>query len=250
LEKIIQRCLRKDPERRFQSMKDVKIALEELKQESDSGHLSAVPKSERGSRRWVLPTVAAVALLGAGGMALWWRLTPTPAPAEWRLRPLTADSGLTTTPELSHDGKLVAYASDRTSNGTNLDLWVQPLAEGSQPIHLTQNPADDLEPSFSPDAGQIVFSSKRDGGGIYLIPAFGGEERLLVRGGRFPRFSPDGQWVAYTDGGNNPIRVESLRHTCWWRGTEAHCYRYSVGRCVSMVAGRPKSSGRRGREHE
>jgi len=28
LEKIIQRCLRKDPERRYQSMKDVKIALE------------------------------------------------------------------------------------------------------------------------------------------------------------------------------------------------------------------------------
>ena len=76
LEKIIQRCLRKDPERRYQSMKDVKIALEELKEESDSGHLSAVPQPQRSSRRWVLAAVAAVVLLGAGGMALWWRLRP------------------------------------------------------------------------------------------------------------------------------------------------------------------------------
>ena len=198
LEKIIRRCLRKDPERRFQSMKDVRIALEELKEESDSGHLGAAPPRQRGSRRWVVAAAAAAALLGVAGAAFWWRLRPAPTPVEWQLRPLTADGGLTTTPALSPDGKLTAYASDRASNGTNLDLWIQPLAQGSQPIRLTQNPADDMEPSFSPDGGQIAFYSRRDGGGIYLIPSFGGEERLLVRGGRSPRFSPDGRWVAYS----------------------------------------------------
>jgi serine/threonine protein kinase len=39
LEKIIARCLRKDPNRRFQHMADVKVALEELKEESESGKL-------------------------------------------------------------------------------------------------------------------------------------------------------------------------------------------------------------------
>jgi len=201
LERIIQRCLRKDPARRFQHMADVKVALEELKEESDSGQLSAVPPPRRNPRRrWMLAAVAAVVLLGAAGTALWWRPRPTPAPVEWRLRPLTADSGLTTTPALSPDGKLAAYASDRASNGTNLDLWVQPLTQGSQPIRLTQDTADDMNPSFSPDGGQIAFFSIREGGGIYLIPTFGGEERLLVRGGRYPRFSPDGRWVAYSSG--------------------------------------------------
>ncbi len=183
-------------------MKEVRIALEELKEESDSGHLGAAPPQQRGSRRWVL-AAAAAALLGVAGAALWWRLRPAPTPVEWQLRPLTADGGLTTTPALSPDGKLAAYASDRASNGTNLDLWVQPLAQGSQPIRLTQNPADDMEPSFSPDGGQIAFYSRRDGGGIYLIPSFGGEERLLVRGGRSPRFSPDGRWVAYSTSSNS-----------------------------------------------
>ena len=37
LEKIINRCLRKDRERRFHHMEDLKVALEELKEESDSG---------------------------------------------------------------------------------------------------------------------------------------------------------------------------------------------------------------------
>src|SRR5271163_4681553 len=41
LDRIIGRCMRKDPARRFQHMDDLKVALEELKEESDSGKLSA-----------------------------------------------------------------------------------------------------------------------------------------------------------------------------------------------------------------
>ena len=37
LEKVILRCLRKDPERRFQHIGDVKVALQDIKEESDSG---------------------------------------------------------------------------------------------------------------------------------------------------------------------------------------------------------------------
>ncbi len=36
-ERIVRRCLRKDPEHRFQTMADLRVALEELKEESDSG---------------------------------------------------------------------------------------------------------------------------------------------------------------------------------------------------------------------
>ena len=41
LARVIARCLRKDPARRFQHMADLKVELEDLKQESDSGKLSA-----------------------------------------------------------------------------------------------------------------------------------------------------------------------------------------------------------------
>ena len=39
LKRVVKRCLRKDPARRFQTMADLKVALEELKEESDSGTL-------------------------------------------------------------------------------------------------------------------------------------------------------------------------------------------------------------------
>jgi len=37
LERIVSRCLRKDPARRFQTTADLKVTLEELKEESESG---------------------------------------------------------------------------------------------------------------------------------------------------------------------------------------------------------------------
>jgi len=175
--------------------------------EAKPSHKSLSTKPFRGPN---LPiALALAALLGAGGATLWWRLRPAPVTVEWKLKPLTADGGVTTTPALSADGKWLAYASDRGSNGSNLDLWVQPLTETSQPLQLTHDPADDMSPTFAPDGGQIAFFSNREGGGIYLIPALGGPERLLVRGGRYPRFSPDGRWIAYTSGGK-PNLSESM----------------------------------------
>ncbi|MBI3473226.1 MAG: serine/threonine-protein kinase, partial [Candidatus Solibacter usitatus] len=200
LERIVVRCLRKDPERRFQLMKEVRIALEELKEESESGRLAQTDRPVQARRKspalaW---GIAAGLLLLAGAGAWVWTRDRGSAP-EYELRQLTADAGLTTTPAISRDGKMVAYASDRASDG-NLDLWVHPLTAGAQAIRLTRNEADDMMPDFSPDGGQIVFHSRRDGGGVYVIPALGGEERLLARGGQYPRFSPDGKWVAYSVG--------------------------------------------------
>jgi serine/threonine protein kinase len=51
LERVITRCLRKDPERRWQAMADVKVALRELKEESDSGALPATAPTGRLPRR-------------------------------------------------------------------------------------------------------------------------------------------------------------------------------------------------------
>ena len=59
MDRIITQCLRKDPERRFQHMDDVRVALEQLKEDSDKG----MPASIRPKRR-LRPLTGA--LLGAG----------------------------------------------------------------------------------------------------------------------------------------------------------------------------------------
>src|SRR5215472_3467299 len=46
LEKIIARCLRKDPDRRAQHVGDIKLALEELQEDSASANLSRAPQAD------------------------------------------------------------------------------------------------------------------------------------------------------------------------------------------------------------
>jgi len=47
MERIISRCLRKDPDRRYQHMADLRVALEEVKEEWESGKMTALPGTRR-----------------------------------------------------------------------------------------------------------------------------------------------------------------------------------------------------------
>ncbi len=140
---------------------------------------------------------SALALLGLAAGFLW-RPNPAPSegfdPASLRLRRLTFDDGLAYQPDISPDGRLVVYASDRAGNG-DLDIWLQQTS-GGDPIALTSLPGDELEPSFSPDGSQIAFRSAGTGS-LYVVSALGGTPRPIAGTGRRPRFSPDGSRIAY-----------------------------------------------------
>jgi serine/threonine protein kinase/Tol biopolymer transport system component len=198
LEKLILRCLRKSPGRRWQSMADLKVALEDLQEESDSRGV-AEPVTSFAPRRWT--TVVGIGLLTAAigtlAFGVWWQMRRPRTEVGPRpfLTRLTSDVGWTDYPAISLDGKVLAYASDR-SGDNNLDIWVQQIPDGA-PVRLTRNAADEVEPSFSADGSRIAFRSSRLGGGIYVTPTLGGEERLLAARGFSPRFSPDGTWIAY-----------------------------------------------------
>jgi eukaryotic-like serine/threonine-protein kinase len=111
---------------------------------------------------------------------------------------LTPSTDLSDSPNISRDGKLIVYASDRGNSG-NMNIWVQKLPDGS-PLRLTSDPENSTDPSISPDGKVVAFRSERKGGGIYLVPADGGDEILFASGGRNPRFSPDGKSILYWTG--------------------------------------------------
>ena len=80
LEQVIHRCLRKNPEQRFQTMKEVQVALGALKHESDSGMLyrsrsglQPLPQPKRSPITLMIAAGAAITVLAiAGGAAFWW----------------------------------------------------------------------------------------------------------------------------------------------------------------------------------
>jgi Tol biopolymer transport system component/tRNA A-37 threonylcarbamoyl transferase component Bud32 len=197
LERIILRCLEKDPNRRYQSAAALKSALQDFRDALESGRTVAMAAAGRLRSRLGL---GASILLGIVAVLI---VTWLVAQPDRRLRPssiirLTSDAGLSAHPALSPDGKFVVYASDRAGGG-NLDLWLQQIGAGS-PIRLTQGGDDNYDPDFSPDGTRIVYRSERDSGGVYLISTLGGEPRLIGPEGRHPRFSPDGNRIAWWTG--------------------------------------------------
>jgi Tol biopolymer transport system component/tRNA A-37 threonylcarbamoyl transferase component Bud32 len=196
LEKLIVRCLRKSPERRWQSMADLKVALEDLRDESGRREAAQAVAEAPRRGRWIPAAALVVAAIGSVALGVW-RTTRRGPPHASRpfLTRLTSDVGWTDYPAISLDGKMLAYSSDRSGEG-NLDLWVQQIPNGS-PVRLTRDPSDETDPSFSADGSRIAFRSSRRGGGVYVVETLGGEERLLAPRGFSPRFSPDGKWIAY-----------------------------------------------------
>jgi eukaryotic-like serine/threonine-protein kinase len=203
LERIIKRCLRKDPARRFQHMDDVKVALEEMQEEKDSGHLSV----ESAPRRpWANPWPAVVGLtLVISVLVAWWfwYYGRQPNSAYGPVRPLTTYVGIESEPDLSPDGRQIAFAWNGP-NQDNFDIYIR-LVDGGSALRLTTDAAPDHAPAWSPDGQRLAFL--RDSA-IYLIPALGGVERKLLqmpRGSLFLNlsastsisWSPDGRFLAF-----------------------------------------------------
>jgi Tol biopolymer transport system component/DNA-binding winged helix-turn-helix (wHTH) protein len=91
------------------------------------------------------------------------------------------------------DGQWLVYASDR---GGKADLWKQQIGD-PDPVRLTSSEFNASQPQWSPDGRAIVFRSERDGGGLYLIPADGGVERIVSNFGYEPRWSPDATSILF-----------------------------------------------------
>jgi serine/threonine protein kinase/Tol biopolymer transport system component len=199
LERIINRCLRKDPERRFQHMDDLKVELGELREEYRSSMAETSPVVRPTLRTWVWVGTAVV--LAVIGISLWFfRQTttkkPTMAP---EVVPLTSYAGFERFPNFSPDGNQVVFAWNGVQQD-NDDIYLKLI--GSQtPMRLTTDLAEDMCPAFSPDGRSIGFMRRSKGHTSFLvIPAIGGPERVvaaLPEQEIIPSFSwfPDGKTI-------------------------------------------------------
>ena len=200
LERLIRRCLRKDPSKRQQHIADVKVLLEELKEESESVKLATV-KARKGQRRlWATATTLAIAAAGAGVWLRSGREEPQP-----HLVPLTTFAGNETDPSFSPDGNQVVFTWDGEKQN-NADIYVKMIGSTTA-LRLTTDPSPDVSPAWSRDGRQIAFLRYGHPGSIYLISPLGGPEQKIgdfdaARG--TPAWSPDGKFLVLPKSNSAP----------------------------------------------
>jgi Tol biopolymer transport system component len=190
--------------------------------------------------------VAAVAVVGTG-MVTWWGVpanaesppetgwiayesAPTALEADRDIW-MTDESGTRTTrltvnptadlfPQVAPNGKEIAFASTRNTEefpnpSQRAEIYVMDLhdddgdGQGDDLRRLTDHPASDIDPAWSPDGKRIAFTSNRANPAsprpldIYVMTADGSEPPVRLphventTEVQHPDFSPDGEWIVY-----------------------------------------------------
>jgi serine/threonine protein kinase/Tol biopolymer transport system component len=208
LERLINRCLRKDPSKRFQHMDDVRVALAELKEESDSERTQAAPaKAGLFQPMRLAAVVCAMAALIAAGR--YWLSPEHRAEPETPLAPvpLTSYPGWESHPSFSPDGTQVAFCWCTEGPSGNCDIYIKQIGV-EPPVSLTRDPAADTAPAWSPDGRFIAFmrSISNTRAKVMVIPQRGGQERLVMEceytwlaenPGPDVAWTPDSKWLIF-----------------------------------------------------
>jgi eukaryotic-like serine/threonine-protein kinase len=202
VERIIERCLRKDPRRRWQSMADVKIAIDDSLEDLESGKQDVARQagqSRGGTGLWVWSALTLVALIL--GAFIGWRTLRSPEPSFQRL---TFRRGDVSGARFAPDGT-VLFSARWATDPTRI-FSMQPGRSEYRPLDLPD--ARVLSVSSLGEMVVLLGSPARDAPGtLARVPLSGGAPREVLENVIDADWSPDGGSlaVARTVRGRNRI---------------------------------------------
>ena len=132
----------------------------------------------------------------AAAISVWvvWR-APSPG-ANLRVQVVTAWPGLEQFPSISPDGNFVVFSWTGPNAEGVPDLWIKAV-DSDALRQLTDTPASELRPAWSPDGREIAFL--RAGQGVFITSALGGQERKVGGSGTIVGWTPDGHSLLVRD---------------------------------------------------
>jgi serine/threonine protein kinase len=202
LGRIVRRCLEKDPERRYQSTKDLRNDLHGLRAELTSGELKlppVAPPPEASGQLWkrtafglgLAVVVLAGGLLIRGSEPSAELASPGPSPSMEMVQ--VTSSGRAWEASLSPDG---AYVVHEFEHDGLQSLRVTHVATGSHVDIFGPAQAEIWDPIFAPDGDFIYYIKVVTGEpypSLYRVPVLGGTSRkVLDHVNERISFSPEG----------------------------------------------------------
>jgi len=238
LSKIVNRCLAKDVEDRYQSAKDLRNDLRALKNELTSGELQPITGSGESAKlpstATALPpakstsktplVAAAIVVIVAGiGAAAWWfssgKRTEMPEESarafdSVKLTRLTT-TGSAGMAAMSSDGRYVAHVMIKDGKQ---GLWLRQVATTSNVEVVPAAEGRYAGLGFAPDGNHIYYTTYARGGNLgllYQVAVLGGGARLVMEDvDTSVTFSPDGKQLAFVrgmpDDGRSAIMVANV----------------------------------------
>jgi Tol biopolymer transport system component len=200
-ERIIVRCLRKDPARRFQDMDDLRIALQELAEESNSGVLAATTTRQPRVRRWGwISAISAVAVTSIVMTGLLLRLQYEKRGSPQLAYRQVTFVGNVNCPAVSSDGQFLAYITGNFGSPEGQKAIVHDLAGGRTLEVFQGNQLICVE--WAPGGANLLVNVPPSD--LAIVPRLGGTSRK-VTGGFQASWSPDGSQIVSINAGNKRL---------------------------------------------
>jgi Tol biopolymer transport system component len=217
VERVIKRCLVKDPRERVRDLSDIGLVLREIGAGRGGAPELPAPATSVAHRRSWIPAAAigVVGILLGAFVGMRWLANPASlgkgaafGARVASLTQLTDLPGVQDAPNLSPDGKSVLYVA---GDGGDEDIFLLRVG-GENAVNLTATFAsNDFDPAFSPDGERIAFGSDREGGGLFVMGATGESPRKIASEGAHPSWSPDGRKIVYsTERVINPLSRSTI----------------------------------------
>ncbi len=207
LERIVRRCLEKQPEQRFQSAKDLAFALEALSGTSSRTAPEAAIKGRTGTSRWVVVAVVAALCLVLGA-AIAWYLRPGAAPPPSFAR-VSFHRGEVLRSRFAPDGKTVFYSAKLNGGGPDTYVIREDYPESvSAGLHGALLLAISRQGQMAVLVHSQYFAHYQWAGTLATSPMGGSAPRELLEHVFDADWSPDGNDLAVIDVVDNKWRLE------------------------------------------